>query len=218
MRPSTPTPAAFAEAEALLHADANWQKLTPEDKHAIRADNGLLPVPRPSVASPEDIVAALPREASSAWADLTRGLKAGAQAALDEAAERLQPQVQPITLPAPGTLQRCRHQWRRGSTACAPPFSPPSPKALSVPASEPKARNDARSLPRPSPQPGKHDQVRPSGGGSRGGGRAAPARRGGGGVARASAKHRRAERNRLRAHARSLGDRLNKDGTHDIAD
>jgi hypothetical protein len=31
-------------------------------------------------------------------------LKAGAQSALDEAAERLQPQVQPITLPAPGIL------------------------------------------------------------------------------------------------------------------
>ena len=95
---------AFQQAEALLHADANWQKLSPEDKHAIRADNGLLPAPRPTVAGPEDIVAALSARSLSAWADLTRGLKAGAQAALDEAAERLQPQVQPITLPAPGIL------------------------------------------------------------------------------------------------------------------
>ena len=96
--------AALAAAEALLHADANWQKLSPEDKHAIRADNGLLPVARPNVASPEDIVAALTSRNLAAWADLTRGLKAGAQAALDEAAERLQPEIQPITLPAPGTL------------------------------------------------------------------------------------------------------------------
>jgi hypothetical protein len=40
------------EAEALLHGDANWQALSPDDKHAIRADNGLLPAPRPNVASP----------------------------------------------------------------------------------------------------------------------------------------------------------------------
>jgi hypothetical protein len=95
---------AFQAAEALLHADDNWQKLSPEDKHAMRADNGLLPVPRPSVASPEDIATALSAKSLSAWADLTRGLKVGALAALDEAAERLQPQVQPITLPAPGIL------------------------------------------------------------------------------------------------------------------
>ena len=95
---------AFAVAEALLHGDANWQALNPEDKHAICADNGLLPVPRPNVASPEDIVAALSTRNLAAWADLTRGLKAGALAALDEAAERLQPQAQPITLPAAGTL------------------------------------------------------------------------------------------------------------------
>ena len=49
-------------------------------------------------------MAALNARSLSAWADLTRGLKAGAQLALDEAAERLQPQVQPITLPAPGIL------------------------------------------------------------------------------------------------------------------
>lgn len=96
--------AELAAAEALLHEDANWQKLSPEDKHAIRADNGLLPVARPNVASPEDIVAALTSRNLAAWADLTRGLRAGAQAALDEAAERLQPEIQPITLPAPGTL------------------------------------------------------------------------------------------------------------------
>jgi hypothetical protein len=95
---------ASKEAEALLHADANWQKLSPEDKHSIRADNGLLPVQRPEVASAEDIVASLSARSLSAWADLTRGLKAGAQGALDEAAERLQPQARPITLPAPGTL------------------------------------------------------------------------------------------------------------------
>jgi hypothetical protein len=98
--------AALARAEAALQADANWQnpKLTPDDRHAIRADNGLLPVPRPNLASPDDIVAALTARSLSAWADLTRGVPAGVQAALDEAAERLQPQVQAVTLPQAGTL------------------------------------------------------------------------------------------------------------------
>ncbi len=95
---------AFKDAEALLHADANWQELSPEDKHTLRADNGLLPTPRPEVASAEDIVVSLSARGLAAWADLTRGLKAGAQGALDEAAERLQPQARPITLPVPGTL------------------------------------------------------------------------------------------------------------------
>jgi hypothetical protein len=35
-----------AEAESLLNTDGNWQALSPEDKHTIRVDNGLLPVPR----------------------------------------------------------------------------------------------------------------------------------------------------------------------------
>ena len=96
--------AALAKAEAALKADANWQALEPGDKHAIRADNGLLPVPQPAVASPEEIADALTARSLSAWADLTRGVPAGVQAALDEAAERLQPQVQAVTLPAAGTL------------------------------------------------------------------------------------------------------------------
>lgn len=96
--------AAMEHAEATLRDDANWAALAPDDKRAIRARNGLLPAPRPVVASPEDIVTALASRSIAAWADLTRGLPAGVQAALDEAAERLQPQVRPVTVPAPGTL------------------------------------------------------------------------------------------------------------------
>jgi hypothetical protein len=96
--------AAIDKAEEALKADANWQALTPDDKHGIRVRNGLLPVPRPAVASPEDIVAALSARGLSAWADLTRGIPAGVQAALDEAAERMQPQVQAVMLPPAGTI------------------------------------------------------------------------------------------------------------------
>ena len=96
----------MAKAEADLKADANWQnpKLSPEDRHAIRTRNGLQPVRRPAVASAEDIVAALTERSLTGWADLTRGIPAGVHAALDEAAERLQPQVQAVTLPAAGTI------------------------------------------------------------------------------------------------------------------
>jgi hypothetical protein len=59
---------------------------------------------RPSVASAEDIVTALNVRNLEGWAALTRGIPAGVQAALDEAAEMLLPKVQAITLPTPGTL------------------------------------------------------------------------------------------------------------------
>ena len=98
--------AAIAKAEADLKADANWSnpKLTGDDHRTIRVSNGLLPLPRPPVASAEDIVAALSTRSLSGWADLTRGIPAGVQAALDEAAEMLLPKVQQVSLPAAGTI------------------------------------------------------------------------------------------------------------------
>ena len=95
---------ALTQAEATLKADADWQKLSPEDKHTIRSTNGLLPVSKPAVSSPEDIVTALTARNLSSWADLTRGVPSGVQAALDEAAERARPQVQAVTLPPAGTI------------------------------------------------------------------------------------------------------------------
>lgn len=98
--------AAIAKAEADLKADAYWTnaKLTGADRHAIRSRNGLLPLPRPSVASAEDIVAALTARNLAGWADLTRGIPAGVQEALDEAAEMLLPKVQTVNLPTAGTI------------------------------------------------------------------------------------------------------------------
>ena len=96
--------AALAKAEVDLKADAGWQALDPDSKHTVRVAHGLLPQLRPPVASPEEIVQALSARTVAGWAELTRGLPAGVQAALDEAAERLLPQVRAVTLPAPGTL------------------------------------------------------------------------------------------------------------------
>src|SRR6266851_5555426 len=109
-----------------------------------------------------------------------------------------------------------RRQQMRGSTARAPPSSLPSPRVLSVPVSEPKAplmpdlsRELRRSLEttvkaaRVAAKLGAADAVR----------RLSVAAA----ELPAHLEARRAERNRLRAHARSLGDRPNKDGTHDIS-
>jgi len=96
--------AAMAKAEEDLKSDPNWMKLQPDDRRAIREHHGLLPIARPPVASAEDIVAALTAQNLEGWAALTRGIPAGVQAALDEAAEMLLPQVQNLSLPRPGTL------------------------------------------------------------------------------------------------------------------
>ena len=96
--------AAFADANTRLDADEHWQKLSPDDKHAIRADMGLLEVPRSVVASPEDIVAALTSRSLSGWADLAQSLPAKVQRALDEAAARFEPKARPVKLPMPGLI------------------------------------------------------------------------------------------------------------------
>ena len=85
--------AAFADANARLDADPHWQKLSPEDRHSIRVEMGLLEVPRPAVATPEDIVTALTGRSLSGWADLAQSLPAKVQQALDEAAARFEPKA-----------------------------------------------------------------------------------------------------------------------------
>lgn len=95
---------AWAEAEARLSADALWQRLTPEQRHTIRQEVGLLLVPRPSVAKPEDIVEALKARSLSAWQDLVKALPQRVADALEDAAEILVPRARSITLPPPGVI------------------------------------------------------------------------------------------------------------------
>lgn len=145
--------AAFDKAEDALKADANWQALSPNDKHAIRARNGLLPVTRPGVSSPEDIVDALTARGLAFWADLTRGVPVGVQAALDEAAERGQPLVQPVILPQAGTISgpEALDAWLtsvRAILTAALANGPVRPRFRRL-----KAPPDARSVTRSSPRP-----------------------------------------------------------------
>jgi hypothetical protein len=104
----------------------------------------------------------------------------------------------------------------RGLKVCAPLFSPRSPKARYVHASEPKAIRNmsdlSRDLRRSLENTIKTARLAAEAG-------AANALRRIGVAAAELPAHlgaRRAERNRLRAHARSLGDRLNNDGTHEV--
>ena len=52
--------------------DVNWQRLTPDERHTLRAETGLLPMARPAVSSPEEIVAALSARSLGQWDDMLR--------------------------------------------------------------------------------------------------------------------------------------------------
>jgi hypothetical protein len=96
--------AATAQGERRLSEDANWQRLTPEEKHRLRAEAGLLPVPRPAVSTPEEIVAALTARSLGQWEDMTKAVPQRATDALAEAAEKFMPKVKWIRLPTPRVL------------------------------------------------------------------------------------------------------------------
>ena len=96
---------AWATVEARLKADATWQKLTPEQKHRIRQDAGLLKIDAPSVATAQEIVEALLQRSLAAWRDLGKALPQRVTDALAEAAALFEPKTRSVTLPAAGVLQ-----------------------------------------------------------------------------------------------------------------
>ena len=96
---------AWAAAETRLNEDALWQRLTPEQRHTIRQEVGLMPVSRPSVAKPEDIVAALKARPLPAWQDLAKALPQRVADALADAAALLEPKARAVSLPAAGVLK-----------------------------------------------------------------------------------------------------------------
>jgi hypothetical protein len=91
-------------AERRLAEDANWQRLTPEEKHSLRAETGLLPVPRPAVSTPEEIADALTTRGLGQWEDMTKAVPQRVTEALGEAAEKFMPKVKQVWLPTPGVL------------------------------------------------------------------------------------------------------------------
>jgi hypothetical protein len=92
------------EGEHRLADDTNWQRLTPDEKHTLRVETGLLPVPRPAVSTPEEIVASLNHRSLGQWNDITKAVPQRVAEALAEVAEKFAPTVKQIRLPAPGVL------------------------------------------------------------------------------------------------------------------
>ena len=91
--------AAWTKGDARLGDDPTWDRLTPDQKHRIRQDNGLLPVTRPTVESPEAVADALQQRRLSQWADMAKALPTRIDDALAQAAAELEPKAHAVQLP-----------------------------------------------------------------------------------------------------------------------
>ncbi|MDE0177569.1 MAG: BREX system P-loop protein BrxC, partial [Gammaproteobacteria bacterium] len=68
--------AAWQKGEQRLAEDPTWDKLSPEQKHTIRRDCGLLKVPKPAVETPQTIAEALSQRGLSEWENMSKALPA----------------------------------------------------------------------------------------------------------------------------------------------
>ncbi len=91
--------AAWTAGEARLSRDITWGKLTPEQRHDIRAGVGLLKADAPMVGSPQEIIDALSARSLSGWGDLSKSLPTRIDDALADAAALLEPKAKPLVLP-----------------------------------------------------------------------------------------------------------------------
>lgn len=92
--------AAWATAEARLADDATWSRLSPEQKHDLRAQAGLLPIAQPAVDTPETIAASLERRGLAQWDSDIKALPTRVADALGEAAALLEPRARAVNLPS----------------------------------------------------------------------------------------------------------------------
>lgn len=90
---------AWAAAEAALHADPNWTKLSPEQRHTIRTTNRLLPLDAPKVGTPAEIAASLDGCSIPQRRAETSAIKSRVEDALMEAAQVFAPKVRSVALP-----------------------------------------------------------------------------------------------------------------------
>ena len=90
---------AWTKGEARLGGDHTWGRLTPDQKHRIREDNGLLQVTKPAVESPEAVADALQQRRLSQWADMVKALPTRIDDALAQAAAELEPKAHAVQLP-----------------------------------------------------------------------------------------------------------------------
>ncbi|HEY2481958.1 MAG TPA: hypothetical protein VGI30_07160, partial [Caulobacteraceae bacterium] len=89
---------AWTAGEARLLADASWSKLTPDQRHAFRAQAGLLPAKAPAVETPEAIAFSLEARSLSQWNADAKAMSARIADALAEAAIAVDPKTREVTV------------------------------------------------------------------------------------------------------------------------
>ena len=87
------------KGEERLADDPTWAKLSPEQKHSIRQESGLLMVTKPAVDTPQAIAEALSQRGLSEWENMVKALPARIDDALAAAAALLEPKARTVTLP-----------------------------------------------------------------------------------------------------------------------
>ena len=102
----TQTNAAYAEwqkaweaGEARLKADPAWEKISPDQKRALRSEHGLQLQEPPDLSTPEKIAESLSARGLSHWRDMIFALPGRMEAALRDAALELEPKTQTIAMP-----------------------------------------------------------------------------------------------------------------------
>ena len=93
--------ARYREGLAELKEDANWQKLTPEQRNELLSEQNLDGKSQPDIAlqSTEDILATLERTSCTALKDRTDALPARFVKVAQEAAKLLEPETQYVYIP-----------------------------------------------------------------------------------------------------------------------
>jgi hypothetical protein len=90
---------AWQRGEERLSNDPTWGKLTPEQKRAIREENGLLQISKPAVDTPQAISEALNTRGLSEWESMVKALPTRIDDALASAAAELEPKAHTVMLP-----------------------------------------------------------------------------------------------------------------------
>ena len=90
---------AWQKGEQRLAEDPTWGKLSPEQKHTIRQECGLLMVTKPTVDMPQTIAEALSQRGLSEWENMSKALPTRTEDALASAAVLLEPKARAVSLP-----------------------------------------------------------------------------------------------------------------------
>lgn len=118
--------AAWDAGEARLANSETWNKLSPEQKHDIRAEAGLLLLDKPVVDTPTSISESLAQRSFVGWENATKALPTRIDDALSSAAIILEPKAQTVSLPGSllkteqdldAWIQKAREALQRGLAA-----------------------------------------------------------------------------------------------------